>query len=258
MKNMLKKAKKLAAVYLFWKKHRSVEIIGCPSWLGILFKCRNGIDGYYSQHGQDHYIDTLLDDNVIHIDSRVFVDVGCNHPINYNNSYYFELHKQFKVYAIDAIAEMGTQWARLRPTAEFINSAVGEAQGVVKFSVHNKSCEASMFSSVVGASKKVGDAVTDIREVKVDRIGSLLKAREIYSVDILSIDIEGYEYEALLGIDFQEVDVGVIVVENNSSNYGLGSEEIRDLLISKGFVYRARFWNLDDVFVRPDRGDFIS
>ena len=45
------------------------------------------VAGYYSQSGQDHFIDTFVLNRKT---NGVFVDVGANDGVNLSNSYYFE------------------------------------------------------------------------------------------------------------------------------------------------------------------------
>ena len=62
------------------------------------------------------------------------------------------------------------------------------------------------------------------------------------------MDIEGYEIPALYGLDFGKTQIGALIIENNG-NAGIGSDKLRSLLLSHGYVYWARIWNLDDIFV---------
>ena len=57
--------------------------------------------------------------------------------------------------------------------------------------------------------------------------------------------------EFFKAIDFNHFLSYVFIIENNS-HQGLGNNQIRDLMISNGYIYFARIWNLDDIFIHPD------
>ena len=76
----------------------------------------------------------------------------------------------------------------------------------------------------------------------------LLDKHSISDAIVLSIDVEGAEMEVLESIDFDRSTFKCILVENNHSSW-FGSREIRAFLASKGYIYYARFWQLDDVFL---------
>ena len=81
---------KLCASYLVFRiRHQSV--IYCPE---------ESLDGYYSQDGQDVYLSMLLFNKIDKLLASgvqpVFVDIGCNHPIKFSNSYFFEKYFKFK------------------------------------------------------------------------------------------------------------------------------------------------------------------
>lgn len=52
-------------------------------------------------------------------------------------------------------------------------------------------------------------------------LDSILKLAKVTKVDFLSLDVEGYEMEALKGIDFSTVDITYILVEVNLRDYTL-------------------------------------
>jgi hypothetical protein len=79
----------------------------------------------------------------------------------------------------------------------------------------------------------------------------ILLSKELTDLGIMSIDVEGYEMQALLGLDLETIKVHVIILENNSNNV-LGDDRIRNHLIAKGYLFMARIWGMDDVFVLPD------
>jgi FkbM family methyltransferase len=216
------------------------------------FDCRPGRKGFFSQRGQDEIIFTEFFAQLNSVEfPKVFLDVGCNHPVIYSNSYFFETNQSFRVIAVDALAEVRERWTTLRPAAEFIECAVGACDGETGFDVVEGSNIDSMHSSVTGASEKKRGQKVSHRNVKVRRLKDILAERTIREIGIVSIDVEGYEYEALLGMDFRALRAWILIVENNG-NDGVGSDRIRDLLINNGYCYYARIWNLDDIFVHSD------
>ena len=57
--------------------------------------------------------------------------------------------------------------------------------------------------------------------VETIKLDTLLEKIEVEKVDILSIDVEGWELEVMLGFDVQKYNPKVIVLENfeNKSEY---------------------------------------
>ena len=59
-------------------------------------------------------------------------------------------------------------------------------------------------------------------------LSNVLRAFDINKVDLLSLDVEGYELNVLKGLDFNEFDVKYILVEVNTMDYDL--EDMDELL----------------------------
>lgn len=74
----------------------------------------------------------------------------------------------------------------------------------------------------------------------------LAKANAPRYIDYMSVDIEGAEYDALLGLSLDRYEVGAFTIEHN---FEAGKREaIRKLLESKGYV-RVQSWVVDDFYV---------
>ena len=254
---MFRKIRKLARLIQIRIKYPNVIYYGAPSftWILRLPRRENG-KGFYSQSGQDELIFTEFFRAIVSNDfPKLIIDIGCNHPFVHSNSYFYEKNQGCRVLAIDALYEIGSLWRVHRPEAEFIECAVGSNDGELNFEVVEGGENDSMFSSVSGVSGKkmfaTATATTTTRTVKVRRISDILAERGIQCAGILSIDIEGYELNALRGIDFNNFISYVFIIENNGE-FELGSNQIRDLMISKGYIYFARIWNMDDIFIHPN------
>jgi hypothetical protein len=62
----------------------------------------------------------------------------------------------------------------------------------------------------------------------------LLNELNVNHVDLFSLDTEGYELEALKGVDFDKITFSYLLIEVNSDIYSL--EELDSFLLEKGYV----------------------
>jgi FkbM family methyltransferase len=225
----------------------------------ILFKIRHYntkwirtryLPRYYSQEGQDYYLSGLLFNLISRQKSPWVVDVGCNHPSQFSNSLFFEKHLGCKVLAVDAICAFKDQWERMRPDSIFVNAAAGSESGVVVLNIRGDSVEESMFSHIESGQLKGSYASSLTKRIEVNRVrlDSLFDKYGIREVLLLSIDIEGSEMDAIMGIDFDKYFIACICIENNSTSL-LGDDRIRSYLIDKGYVFLARLGFSDDIFI---------
>ena len=76
-------------------------------------------------------------------------------------------------------------------------------------------------------------ALTEKISVPAVTLSNVLKAFNIKKVDLLSLDVEGYELNVLKGLDFDEYDVSYILVEVNFNDYDL--EDMDNLLGKHGY-----------------------
>lgn len=204
---------------------------------------------YYSQDGQDLFLSSLLFNYLLNNPNPWIVDVGCNHPQHLSNSLFFERVFNCRTLAIDPLIEFADLWANQRPSAIFVNSAIGDKSCPVVLRVPSGSNADNMFAAVEGGHYKKefgGDYIE--RTVRCMKLSELFESHCITEVLLLSIDVEGFELEVLKTIDLKKCLIRCIVLENNSSSL-YGSDDIREYLHSLDFAFYARIGVLDDVFV---------
>jgi FkbM family methyltransferase len=91
----------------------------------------------------------------------------------------------------------------------------------------------------------------DVTRIKVDmrRLDTLLAehAPDVRRLDVLSVDVEGWELEVLDGLDFERYRPGVVIVENLFADRGY-----RRAMRRRGYV-RWRHLAPNEVYVEPRR-----
>jgi len=207
------------------------------------------IGTYYSQEGQDLYLSALLFDSARDSPGGYVVDVGCNHPERFSNSFFFEKFFDCKTIAIDPIEEYGALWKSIRPNATFIATALGNESCTVTLNIpEGNAVYDDMFSTVGAVNAKAGAIEYSQRNVPCVALSSLLDEHQVDEVLLVSIDVEGFELSVLEGIDYEHVLIKCFVIENNTHEL-LGSDDIRCFLKSKGYIYISRIGYYDDVFL---------
>lgn len=205
-----------------------------PQW------CVKGED-YFAQYGQDLYI---LRHVLPDVKNGVFVDVGANHPIYLSNTYLLE-KKGWTGLAIEPLHDFDKIWHEER-TTPYLHYVLGDEEKTVQFG----DCDAKSLSGVKGfvENKACGEVVFTEREQK--RLDTLLLEQGLLRIDLLSVDVEGYEINVLKGIDFSKIDIRCIILENDHSLFG--DTEIRSFLFARGYSLFARLRG-DDIYMKnPD------
>jgi len=238
MLNFNRRFKQALSYILFKINHWNVPVIN-PLKTGT----------YYSQVGQDIYLSSLLFQIIEKSNSKIIIDVGCNHPVHFSNTLFFEKYMDCKIIAFDPIAEYKELWNKLRPGADFHAIALGEIEGSVILNVPTERNQIDdMFSSVNRNNLHLRSRKVEKRTVPCLELKSLLKSQDIKEILLISLDVEGSELNVLKGIDFDAVKVSCFIIENNEGGY-YGSDEIRNYLMSKGYVFITRIIDFDDVFI---------
>jgi len=189
--------------------------------------------GYFSQSGQDKWVIEKFFLNQI----GVFVDIGAHDGISLSNSYTLE-KLGWSGLAIEPIPSVYEQLAKNRKCIT-INGCISSENKKHKFREITGYSE--MLSGIIdyyddrhlrrieSELAEHGGAYRDI-EIAGYNLNDLLKKHNIVHIDYLSVDTEGAEYEILNSIDFENVHISIIGVENNYSD-----KKIYRLLKRSGF-----------------------
>lgn len=149
-----------------------------------------------------------------------FVDIGCNHPVENNNTYLF-YRLGWRGLCIDANPVFAPLYAELRPEDKFLNCGVGATASSLTFYRFEQAHPVSTFSKAHAdfwAEATGGASQYQTETVQVKNINEILTEADIAEVDVLSVDIEMLDAEVILSFDFNRWRPRVIAIEDHAIN----------------------------------------
>lgn len=181
-----------------------------------------------------------------------FLDVGCAWPIKVSTTYYLEKHLGWRGIGIDALPEYAEGWARERPRSKFFAFLVSdetlESATFYRSPVKGISSADEEFAS--GRVFAPGSAGLKTRKLEVPSVtlNDLLGREGVESIDLLSMDIEGHEPEALAGFDIARFAPELVVIEA-----GANRAELLAWFEQHGYERIDRYLEHDEVnwYFRP-------
>lgn len=175
---------------------------------------------YYSQYGQDKYLDTVIFKG---LRGGFFLEIGANDGITYSNTYFFETYRAWNGICVEPHPSAFSKLKANRKCRS-INSGVSNKEGDLEF------VKIEGYAEMLSGLKDKYDKEHLLRiesEIKVHggsketilvpcrRLDTILKENEVEKIDYCSIDIEGGELEILDSIDLRNDIIRVISIENN-------------------------------------------
>jgi hypothetical protein len=149
-------------------------------------------------------------------ESGIYVDVGGYHPIHHSNTHAL-YEKGWWGVVIDPM-DFGPMYKDLRPRDTFIAQAAGDKKEVktIHFCQELTSFDPAWFRLVPQHRlDELSPNLKGPRRVQVDTLMGLLEPypEVIEGCLFCSIDVEGYEKEVLMGIDFEVFHPPLMVLE---------------------------------------------
>ena len=219
---------------------------------------------YYEKYSKKSYslsnVDLVIERIFKKKKKGIFIDVGCNHPIKYNNTYLL-YKKGWSGINIDLDKSSIKQFNELRTRDDNIQTLVTSFDNEEKdlYFYHDRSAINTISKELVESRN---NNFNEIKKMKGKSLNSIIEDSKFKDskIDLMSIDIENYEFDALKNFNFNKYNIDIIVTEitdvkiKNLETYNLSLENIiksnlYKLLISNS--YKLINWvNADLIFAR--------
>lgn len=213
---------------------------------------------YREKYGPAHYSEReeewLIRDFFQDRRDGVFVDVGANHFKSASKTYFLEKELGWSGLAIEPQQEFAEEYAAYRPRTKFLPFFVSDTSNhTARLYILDRKHQVA--SSNAAFVKQFGDP-KEVRDVPTITLNDLLEAEGVRSIDLLTMDIELHEPEALRGFDIARWRPSLVVIE------GLlpVRQQILDYFAAHEYVLVGKFmWvDLENLYFRPREGSGLE
>ncbi len=199
---------------------------------------------YFSQFQQDKFIH---EEYFPEVKNGVFVEVGAHNGITFSNSYFFEKELSWTGMCVEPLPEAFAQLKQNR-TCKCIQGCIAASpKDALFFRAASKVIPVEMLSGLVRTyeptqfqqmSNQVAQNQGQLQIMPVNcfKLNDILKCNNINHVNYLSIDTRGSELEILQDIDFDQIRIDVITVNDCNRD-----QAFLKVLQEKGFNFVRRF-----------------
>jgi FkbM family methyltransferase len=161
-----------------------------------------------------------------------YVDIGCWHPINASNTYFFYL-RGWRGVCIDPNSDLKELYKKFRPKDNFVNCAIGNDEEELKYYLLNDNYSSmNSLSYEFIKSHNLEGQVKKIINIPLFSLKEILD-KNIYKgdrLDFFDIDVEGLDLEVLKSNDWEKYRPKIVVIETNIPiEKDINSETVRYL-----------------------------
>jgi FkbM family methyltransferase len=168
---------------------------------------------YSGNTSKGEYIDTFLDKLFTSKTNGVYIELGANDGLIQSNTAFFEFHRGWTGVLIEPSIKAYTECVKNRPNSICVNAACVSNEYSEPFI--NGDFDGGLMSSVNGARTNRNQ----LNACKAITLEKILDEANISSIDLLSLDVEGYEYEVLRGLNLIKYRPRYMIIEIYVNDY---------------------------------------
>ena len=202
---------------------------------------------YYKKYSKTSYsisgVDLIIDRMFSKIKKGIYIDLGCNHPIKHNNTYL--LHKRGWVgINIDSDEKSIQEFKNLRKNDYNVSALVSSKKDKVKYYFYHERSALNTIDVKLVKKRKAKPRQIILKETTT--LNDIIEQSPYKKsrFNLLSIDIENHEYEALKLFKFKKYNFDCIVIEIlNTSNKEIETHNQSLDFVQKSNVYKLLIKN---------------
>ena len=182
-----------------------------------MFFIKNFIEKiYYEKYSKKSYsisnVDLIIDRLLNNTNKGIYIDIGCNHPIKYNNTYIL-YKKGWKGINVDADKTSIKLFNQFRKNDHNVNAIVSDNEEIKElYYYHSRAAINTLSKNLVDSRPTKPKNIIKKKSTTLNKIieESPFKNNKI---NLLSIDVENHEYEVLKNFSFSKYKIDIIVTE---------------------------------------------
>jgi FkbM family methyltransferase len=170
----------------------------------------------------------------INYDNGFYIECGANDGVDQSNTWYFEKFKNWHGFLIEPHPETFNELKKNRSKKNIL---------INKFVVANNYKSKIINISDNDLMSKISNFKKESFLTQTMTLTDILKKNNAPKlIDLFSLDVEGYEFNVLEGIDFNDYKFKYFLIETNNFN------KLNNYLIAKKYKFTDKFSNHDFLF----------
>lgn len=185
----------------------------------------------YSQSGEEIYLIERFKNR----EKGIYIDVGANHPYRFSNTYWAYL-RGWKGINIEPNKYNYELLKYIRSKDININCGVAETEREQEYYEFTESALNTFCIDKLSEKEDINNVV-DIKKIKMQRLDSICKEHNINKVEFVDIDVEGMEIEVLKSINWNNIDIECILIEQRRMTLlDILKSEVCIFMMNKGYI----------------------
>lgn len=193
----------------------------------------------YSQQGEDIVLFHVLRD-VLKVNPPTYMDVGAAHPVRSNNTYLL-----YGTGGHGVLVEPNPMFAKLlrekRPRDTVVEAGIGvtSAEAADYYEIKDAPMLNTFSAEQAAYLQKTGKAVERVVKMPLININRVISKYLGKTPDLVSTDIEGFDYAVLQSLDLSAYRPGVICAEGVPMYSPSEQSDLARYLLANGYVIRG-------------------
>ncbi len=208
----------------------------------------------YSQSGEDLIIDFIF--FTLGITNPTYLDIGAHHAFSLSNTAIFYKRGNTGV-SVEPDPYLWKKLKKYRKNEKTLNFGIGLIDNVVEdFFIVNPPTLNSFSNTEIQKNILDGNCkLVEIKKIVTKTINTLISDNFEHCPNLISLDIEGMDYDVLKTFDFTKFRPDVFCIETltfSNERKGVKKHNILELMKDKGYIIYADTF-INTIFINQER-----